>query len=307
MDPKAAYAYLSKGDGLKIKGDMTGAAECYRKVLELDTVPDANSCAMYAYLELGEYDKAKDFMQRVIDEEKDDPGVYYDAACVYSRMGEQDKAVDYLKTAIDKGYQRFYLIKYDDDLDNLKNNVEYKKIYETHKDAIERIKKVDLSELGFSDESEGSENSDETDSGIGLSSDLSAADKKIVEIPYTPEGGCAIVKCSINELPLSFVFDTGASVVSISQLEANFMFKNGFLTRDDVVGSHRFVDANGDVSEGTVINLKNVEFGGVKLANVKASVVRNQKAPLLLGQSVLSRLGKIEIDNKNKKLVITTK
>ena len=58
------------------------------------------------------------------------------------------------------------------------------------------------------------------------------------------------------------------------------------------------MDANGNVSVGTLINLKNVHFGGLNLNNVRASVVRNQKAPLLLGQSVLGRLGKIEIDNK---------
>ena len=71
------------------------------------------------------------------------------------------------------------------------------------------------------------------------------------------------------------------------------------------MGTSRFVDANGDVSEGTIINLREVEFGGLKLSNVKASVVRNQKAPLLLGQSVLGRLGSIEIDNPNRKLIIT--
>lgn len=48
-----------------------------------------------------------------------------------------------------------------------------------------------------------------------------------------------------------------------------------------------------------------VNFGGLELKNVKASIVRNQKAPLLLGQSVLSRLGKIEIDYKQQCLIIT--
>ena len=41
--------------------------------------------------------------------------------------------------------------------------------------------------------------------------------------------------------------------------------------------------------------------------NIKASVVRNQAAPLLLGQSVLSKLGKIEIDNTKNVLRITHK
>lgn len=88
-------------------------------------------------------------------------------------------------------------------------------------------------------------------------------------------------------------------------VEAPFMMKNGYLTGNDVVGSQRYMDANGDVSVGTVINLKNVNFGGLELNNVRASVVRNQKAPLLLGQSVLARLGKIEIDNSKHVLKIT--
>ena len=88
-------------------------------------------------------------------------------------------------------------------------------------------------------------------------------------------------------------------------VEANFMLKNQYITPADVIGSEHYMDANGNISEGTVLNLKNVEFGGVHLDNVRASVVRNQKAPLLLGQSVLGRLGKIEIDNSAMQLRIT--
>ena len=83
------------------------------------------------------------------------------------------------------------------------------------------------------------------------------------------------------------------------------MMKKGYLSSKDVVGNQRYMDANGEVSVGTVINLKDVNFGGLNLTNVRASVVRNQKAPLLLGQSVLSRLGKMEIDNSKNILKIT--
>lgn len=110
-----------------------------------------------------------------------------------------------------------------------------------------------------------------------------------------------------NGLPLHFVFDTGASDVTLSMVEATFMMKNGYLTGKDVIGNQRYMDANGDVSVGTVINLKNVNFGGQSLTNVRASVVRNQKAPLLLGQSVLGRLGRIEIDNSKHVLRISQK
>ena len=63
--------------------------------------------------------------------------------------------------------------------------------------------------------------------------------------------------------------------------------------------------ADGSISEGTIINLRNVYFGGLELTNVKASVVKSQKAPLLLGQSVLERLGRIEINNFDKKVRVT--
>jgi predicted aspartyl protease len=67
------------------------------------------------------------------------------------------------------------------------------------------------------------------------------------------------------------------------------------------------MDANGDISVGTVLNIKKITFGGLELENVRASVVESNNAPLLLGQSVLNRLGKIEIDYDRSVLKITTK
>ena len=83
------------------------------------------------------------------------------------------------------------------------------------------------------------------------------------------------------------------------------MMKNGYLSANDVVGNQRYMDANGDITVGTVINIKEVSFGDCVLNNVRASVVKNQRAPLLLGQSVLGRIGKIEIDNSRHVLKIT--
>ena len=45
------------------------------------------------------------------------------------------------------------------------------------------------------------------------------------------------------------------------------------------------------------ICIREVQVGDVKLKNIEASVVKNQKAPLLLGQPVLERFGTITIDN----------
>lgn len=278
LNPDYAYAYLGKGDMLIRKGQTEDAMEAYRKVIELDTVPTTSSCAMYAYLALGEKEKAVDFMETVIANDSTDCGNYYDGACLYSRLGDMDKALDNLRTSFEKGFRRFHHVMADDDLELLRATDGFKAL-------MEEFQKEPLT-------------TSDGESSISKESERA-------EIPFTPDGGCASVKCTINELPLTFIFDTGASIVSLSQVEANFMLKNGYLKREDFVGSGRFVDANGDITEGTIVNLRNVDFGGMKLNNVRASVVRNQKAPLLLGQSVLSRLGSIEIDNHSKKLIIT--
>lgn len=278
LNPDYAYAYLGKGDMLLRKGQTDGAMEAYRKVIELDTVPNTSSCAMYAYLALGEKEKAVDFMERVIANDSTDCGNYYDGACFYSRLGDLDKALDHLRTSFEKGFRRFHHVMADDDLELLRATDGFKAL-------MEEFQKEPLT-------------TSDGESSISKESER-------VEIPFTPDGGCASVKCTINELPLTFIFDTGASIVSLSQVEANFMLKNGYLKREDFAGAGRFVDANGDITEGTIVNLRNVDFGGMKLNNVRASVVRNQKAPLLLGQSVLGRLGSIEIDNHSRKLIIT--
>jgi clan AA aspartic protease (TIGR02281 family) len=117
-------------------------------------------------------------------------------------------------------------------------------------------------------------------------------------------GGTFTIPCKINNLSLNFIFDTGASDVSISLTEALFMFKNGYLNKDDVIGKEYYSIANGDITEGTTINIKKLEFGNFTLYNVKASISNELKAPLLLGQSALSKLGKIIIDYKLNTLTI---
>ncbi len=47
-----------------------------------------------------------------------------------------------------------------------------------------------------------------------------------------------------------------------------------------------------------------VNLGGFVLKNVSASVVHNKKAPLLIGQSVLAKYGKVLIDNEAKTITI---
>ena len=104
------------------------------------------------------------------------------------------------------------------------------------------------------------------------------------------------IPVTINGSEMFFIFDTGAGLISISTVEATFLYKQGKLTDDDIVGKADFLDANGNISQDVIIRLKEVTIGNRTIRNVDASVVANSKAPLLFGQSALEKFGKISID-----------
>lgn len=117
-------------------------------------------------------------------------------------------------------------------------------------------------------------------------------------------GGVFQIPVEVNGVKMSFIFDTGASSISISKTEALFLIKQGLLKEEDVIGKQNFIDAKGEISEGTVIMLRSIKIGNKTLKNVEASVVDNLNAPLLLGQSALGRFGKISIDNVKGELIL---
>ena len=281
LQPNEAYAYLNRGVLYRLKGENAKAESDFKQVVRLDSIPEDAECSFYAYYYLGQKDKAIEVLNTALD--KDKKGNCYDAACLYSVMGEKEKALSYLRQSLEDGYRRFAHIKRDRDLNNIRNTEEFKVL-------MKEYEKKHLQEIA-----------------ADADGDDSAYELKVEEIPFTKEGGVCKVKCAINGLPLHFIFDTGATDVSISSVEATFMAKNDFLSSSDIIGKQNYQTADGNITEGTVINLKDVKLGSLHLNNIKASVVRNQAAPLLLGQSVLSKLGKIEIDNTKNVLRITHK
>lgn len=113
-------------------------------------------------------------------------------------------------------------------------------------------------------------------------------------------GGVYHIPCKINDTEMEFVFDTGASDITISLTEAKFLYKQGKLAEDDFRNKQMYQTADGSIHEGMVVILRTVEIGNRELQNVQASIMDNEDAPLLLGQSALAAFGKISIDyNRN--------
>ena len=116
------------------------------------------------------------------------------------------------------------------------------------------------------------------------------------KVSMRKEGGVYLVPITVNGLNLDFIFDTGASSISLSSAEAMVMLRQGQITQDDIVGQKQFQDATGGVSVGTIVLLRTVQIGDITLENVEASIVDNIQAPLLLGQTALAKFGKVTID-----------
>lgn len=107
------------------------------------------------------------------------------------------------------------------------------------------------------------------------------------------------IPCKVNGIPMEFIFDTGATNVTISITEALFLSKQGLLKKEDIKNSINYQIANGEIKEGIEIILRKIEIEGLVIENVTATIVHEQNAPLLLGMTALSKLGKISIENNN--------
>lgn len=282
IDPSQAYLAVSRADLSKKMGMLAQAEADYKRVLENDKEPEIGSCRQYALIGLGRNDEAIEWMDKIIASNPEYAGCYYDKACVLGRIGRYDEALDALETAFKKGFRRFNHLVHDDDMDCLRNFPRYKALVNEYKGK---------------DVKDGEAMED------GKVSAILEPKESVIPLKRMA-GGTYEVPCSINKLPLRFIFDTGASDITISSVEANFMLKNNYLSKNDFKGTRNYLNASGEITEGAVICLKEITIGDVVLKNVNASVVKNQKAPLLLGQTALERFGSFTIDNESQNLII---
>ena len=279
-EPTPYYSY-TRGRINMLLGKKDEADSDFKTVVS-DTA--AAEIEPYALFYLGEKDKAIALTDSLLTASPDDASTIYNAACLYSLLNDKENALKYLEKAFNAGEITTFYAKMDPDFDNIQEAPEFKALIAKYEERLQ--KKLE------------SMKDDE---------DADQYEEVTCEVPYTKKGGITQVKCEVNGLPLHFIFDTGASTISISSIEALFMLKNDYLSEKDIVGSSYYSDANGEISEGTVINLKEVKIGDAIINNVRASVVHNQKAPLLLGQSAFQKFGKMEIDNDKKAVTITYK
>lgn len=120
-----------------------------------------------------------------------------------------------------------------------------------------------------------------------------------IVIPMQQDNGVYRVQCKVNGAKMKMVFDTGASAVSLSLNIAQYLYDNDYISDSDILEQGQSQTADGRIVDHLKINIKDLEIGGQHIENVAAIVMANQNAPLLLGQSAIQKLGRIQIEGSN--------
>lgn len=117
------------------------------------------------------------------------------------------------------------------------------------------------------------------------------------------DGNCYLVGANINGVPMKMTLDTGASTMSISIIEYEFLKKQKLLS-DSTAQVSECTIANGDTTKCFMIKIAQVSIGDTSVKNVDCLVMENPDAPLLLGMNVLNGLGGVSINYKRKLLIL---
>lgn len=117
------------------------------------------------------------------------------------------------------------------------------------------------------------------------------------EVRMTPSGGVYEVPVTLNDvLRINFVLDTGAADVLISPDVALTLYRTGTIESGDWLPGRTYSFADGSSAKSSRFLLRSVQIGNRRLGSVACAISQNIGAPMLLGQSVLERLGKYSID-----------
>ena len=101
-------------------------------------------------------------------------------------------------------------------------------------------------------------------------------------IPYKRDGNRLLIEGEVNDVPLPMVFDWRSYENTISAAQAASLLA-----------------ASDELKAGTVVNLRSVNLGGQVFDDVRATVVDDEDAPLVLGQAMWMRIMMIYDDEEN--------
>jgi|GEM_PF-690740 len=126
------------------------------------------------------------------------------------------------------------------------------------------------------------------------------------KIPMKKTKGVYTIPVTFNSsVTVNCIMDTGASEVLITPDVLSILIREQKVDDFDKLETKSFVDANGKIDDKARYNIREIKIGNTILKNVECALSNNLEVDLLLGQSVLTRLGKIMLDFENELFFIT--
>lgn len=111
--------------------------------------------------------------------------------------------------------------------------------------------------------------------------------------------GCYYVMTKVNGIPMKMALDTGASTLTLSIVEYEFLKKQNLLGNNAVEEGECSI-ANGETVKCYFTKISELTIGNITIDNVDCTIMPQQNAPLLLGMNVLKKFGNFTIDyNRN--------
>jgi aspartyl protease family protein len=98
---------------------------------------------------------------------------------------------------------------------------------------------------------------------------------------------------------VSLILDSGAADLMLTPKVANILIRNGTLTEDDFLPGQVYRLADGSRKKHMRARLRSVTIGTRTFRDITFSISDSDNSPMLLGQSLLERLGKYTIDYRN--------
>lgn len=122
---------------------------------------------------------------------------------------------------------------------------------------------------------------------------------------HKTSGGLYTIPVRINNtLDINMLFDSGASDLVLSADVFSTLLKTNSIDDSEIIGKQKYQIADGSSVENLVIVIDRLQIGDFIVNDVRCSVSQNVNAPLLLGQSALTKLGNIVFDYANSRLIV---
>lgn len=120
------------------------------------------------------------------------------------------------------------------------------------------------------------------------------------QIKLVPLAGVYMVPIILNDvLKINVILDSGAADVSIAPDVVSTLIKTGTVEKSDGISGLTYQVADGTTAQRLRFKLKSLQIGNKIFNDVICSIAPNAQSPMLLGQSLLERLGRYSIDYKN--------